>query len=391
MAAGEGSRMKPLTDTTPKPLIKICGKTIIEHNIEPIIEYFDEIYIIVKYKEELFLSYFGHEYHGKQIHYIGQGEESGTGAAILALERKIHGDFIVLSWDDLYEGSDILKLSGVQGYGTLVKSVETPENFGIFTRSIDGKPTWIVEKPSDTSLGNLANIWVHKFDSSIFSLLRNIPLSKRGELEITDLIQIYIEHGSYSIIEAKGRWITLGYPWDLLSANDAIIGQYTETINNGGTIEENVTIKGNIYISPGATIKSGTYIEGNAYFGKNTTIWPNAYIRGNTSLGEESKIGAFVECKNSYIWERSSIPHLSYIGDSIIGNDVNIWGGSKVANLRHDHKHISVMVKEKLVSTGRIKFGMIVGDGSKLGVNTLIYPGRIIPSHSATLPGEIVK
>jgi bifunctional UDP-N-acetylglucosamine pyrophosphorylase/glucosamine-1-phosphate N-acetyltransferase len=62
MAAGEGSRMRPLTDTTPKPLIKICGKTIIEHNIENIIYEFDEIFFIVKYKSECFREYFGDEY-----------------------------------------------------------------------------------------------------------------------------------------------------------------------------------------------------------------------------------------------------------------------------------------------------------------------------------------
>jgi NDP-sugar pyrophosphorylase family protein len=78
--------MRPLTDNTPKPLLKICGKSIIEHNIEPIIEYFDEIFIIVKYKSECFREYFGDIYRGKKIHYIEQGEQSGTGAAILALE-----------------------------------------------------------------------------------------------------------------------------------------------------------------------------------------------------------------------------------------------------------------------------------------------------------------
>lgn len=62
MAAGEGSRMRPLTDTTPKPLIKICGKTIIEHNIEHIVDHFDEIYIIVKYRKHDFVEYFGTHY-----------------------------------------------------------------------------------------------------------------------------------------------------------------------------------------------------------------------------------------------------------------------------------------------------------------------------------------
>ena len=62
MAAGEGSRMRPFTDTTPKPLIQICGKTIIEHNIEPIIELFEDIYLIVRYKKECFSAYFGDSY-----------------------------------------------------------------------------------------------------------------------------------------------------------------------------------------------------------------------------------------------------------------------------------------------------------------------------------------
>ncbi len=222
--------MRPLTDNTPKPLLKICGKTIIEHNIEPIVHFFDDIFMVVGYKSEAFREYFGESYKEKRIHYIDQIDTPGTGAAILSLERVIDGGFIVVSGDDLYDPSDILKLTGIQGYATLVKAVDRPENFGIFTRDSDGKPTGIVEKPTDVSLGNLANIGIHKFDSSIFSVLRNIPLSKRGEMEITDLIHIYIEHGTYSILEAKGHWITVGYPWDLLKADDELIGGYTESV-----------------------------------------------------------------------------------------------------------------------------------------------------------------
>lgn len=391
MAAGEGSRMKPLTDTIPKPLLKICGKTILEHNIEPIIEFFDEIYMVVKYKQEKFFEHFGKEYKGKPIRYIEQIDAKWTWAAILSLERHIDGAFVVVSADDLYDAKDILKLSWVQGHGTLCKRVDHPENFGIFTLDQDGKVSGIVEKPKDPTLGNLANIGVHKFDSSIFPMLRNIPLSHRGELEITDLIHIYIEHGGYEVVEASGRWITIGYPWDLLKADDEIIGKYEKTIDMWATIEPNVTIKGNLLLGPNVTIKSGTYIEGNCYIGHSTVIGPNAYIRGTTSIGANSKVWAFVELKNSYIGENTHIPHLSYIGDSVLGNDVNIWAGSKVANLRHDHKNIHVKVKESLVDTGREKFGVVIGDHARLGINTLIYPGRTIPSHHGTLPGEVIK
>ena len=391
MAAGEGSRLRPFTDTTPKPLIQICGKTIIEHNIESIIHEFDEIFMIVKYKSHCFREYFWDEYLWKKIHYIEQGERMGTGAAILALEGHLDGEFIVISGDDLYDTSDIIKLKNQQWYATLVKPVDNPELFGIFTRDTNGKATGIIEKPTDPSIWNLANIGNHKFNSQIFEILQRIPLSPRWELEITDLIHIYIREWLHHVVEATGRWIAIWYPWDLLNANDNIIGNYTETIDKWAIIEPNVTIKWNIYLEEWVILKSGTYIEWNAYFWKWSIIWPNAYIRGNSSVWKNSKIGSFVELKNSYIWNSTHIPHLSYIGDSIIGNDTNLWGWSKTANLRHDKKNICVMIKDKLIDTGRYKLGAIIGDNVHTGINTLIYPGRVIPTNWTTLPWEVIK
>lgn len=383
--------MKPLTDTTPKPLLKVCGKTLIEHNILPIIDLFEEIFIIVKYKKEEFSKYFGDNIAGKKVHYIDQIEQAGTGAAILSLKWKISWDFVVVSGDDLYQSDDIKKISQYNGFATLCKQVANPSDFGIFYADENGKAIGIIEKPTDEKYGNLANIGIHKFDSSIFSDLENIPLSPRGEIEITDLIHKYISENRYGIVEATGKWITIGYPWDLLKATDDIIGKYEEKFNNWAVIEDNVTIKGNIFMEKWAIIKSWTYIEGNVYIGENAIIWPNAYIRGNTMIGKNAKIGSFVECKNSYIGDFSAIPHLSYVGDSIIGNHVNIGAGTKTANLRHDHGNIRAMSKGKLVDTGRKKLGVIIGDYSQLGINTLIYPGRIIDTNWTSLPGEIIK
>ncbi len=391
MAAWEWSRMKPFTDTVPKPLTQICGKTIIEHNIEWIAEHFDDIYMIVKYKSECFREYFGESYQWKKIHYIEQWETMGTGAAILALDSHIDGEFIIISGDDLYEGSDIISLMKQPGYATLCKQVDNPELFGIFTVDTSGKATGIIEKPTDWAVGNLANIGNHKLDSQIFEILKHIPLSPRGELEITDLINIYIREWMYSVVEATGRWISIWYPWDLLRANDAIIGWYTETIDKWSIIESNVSIKWNIYLEKDVVIKSGSYIEWNVYFGKWSIIWPNAYIRWNTSIGKDSKIGSSVEIKNSYIGNSTCIPHLSYFGDSIIGNHSNMGWGTKVANLRHDGTNIRVMIKNKLIDTGRHKLGAIIGDYVHTGIGTLIYPGRVIPTDGTTLPWEIVK
>jgi dTDP-glucose pyrophosphorylase len=98
----------------------------------------------------------------------------------------------VVSGDDLYDANDMMRLIKNDGYTTLCKAVERPSDFGIFTRDVTGTVTGLIEKPTDTSLGNLANIGNHKFDDQIFTLLKTIPLSSRGELEITDLIHRYI-------------------------------------------------------------------------------------------------------------------------------------------------------------------------------------------------------
>ncbi len=391
MAAWEGSRMRPLTDTTPKPLLKICGKTIIEHNIESIIDQFDEIYLIVKYKSECFRTYFGETYKGKKIHYIEQTEElMWTGAAILSLDGKIQGDFVVLSGDDIYEAADLLKLANSTWFTTLVQKTETPELFGIFTQDGMGNVTGIIEKPTDRNLGNLVNIGCHKFDDSIFSELREIPLSPRWELEITDLIHLYISQQKYQVVEATWKWLSIGYPWDLLKVNDSIIGSYTETVNHGGIIEDGVTIKGNIYLEEGAILKSGTYIEGNVYFGKNCEVWPFTHVRGNTYFGADTRAGSFSEIKWCYFWDDTVVAQNAVIVDTVAGNDVNFAAGTITTNWRHDNKNIGALSKWKLVDTWRRKFGAIVGDFVRFWANTTTYPGRTIPTNGSTLPGEIV-
>jgi bifunctional UDP-N-acetylglucosamine pyrophosphorylase/glucosamine-1-phosphate N-acetyltransferase len=188
---------------------------------------------------------------------------------------------------------------------------------------------------------------------------------------------------------AKSSFL-IRYPWDFLGANEQAVSSLTENLIEGD-IHPSAVIEGVIHLGSGTRILPGVYIEGNVVIGSNCKIGPNCYIRGNTSIGDGCHIGQSVEIKNCIILSKTNVGHLSYVGDSVLGEGVNFGAGTTTSNLRHDGKNHSSVVNGKLMDTGRRKFGTIVGDRVHTGINTSIYPGRKLWPHTTTLPGEIVR
>lgn len=186
------------------------------------------------------------------------------------------------------------------------------------------------------------------------------------------------------------RSFLIRYPWDLLRANEQFVGALTDT-RIEGDVHPSAIVEGVIQVAHGARILPGVYIEGNVVIGAHCKVGPNCYIRGNTSIGEGCHVGQAVEIKNSVLLDKTSVGHLSYIGDSILGSKVNFGAGTIVSNLRHDGKNHHSMVEGVLVDTGRRKFGAIVGDGVHTGIHTSIYCGRKLWPGTSTRPGEIVQ
>lgn len=181
------------------------------------------------------------------------------------------------------------------------------------------------------------------------------------------------------------------FPWQKLIINEDKLKRIRiNQIAKDVLIEPGVHLSGPIKIGFGTILKSGVYIEGPVEIGKNCVLGPNCYLRKHTTLEDNVKIGASVEIKNSIVGSGSKIPHLSYIGDSVIGKNANIGAGTITANLRHNHKNIKVMWRSNLVDTQTRKFGCYIGDDSRLGINNTIYPGVIIADHALTLPGQII-
>lgn len=188
-----------------------------------------------------------------------------------------------------------------------------------------------------------------------------------------------------------GSYFKILYSWDVVSCAERYGSEAFEAvIADGVIIEEGVTIKGCVAIAQGTTLRSGTYIDGDIIIGSGCQIGPNCYIRGCSSIGDNCRIGCSVELKSVIVGNDVNICHLSYLGDSVVGDDVNIGAGCITSNLRHDKGMITTKLQGVRLSTGRRKLGAVIGDGARLAIRTSIYPGRRIWSGIATIPGDIV-
>jgi bifunctional UDP-N-acetylglucosamine pyrophosphorylase/glucosamine-1-phosphate N-acetyltransferase len=392
LAAGEGKRLRPITSSRPKPMIPLLGKPLLEHTILGLKNVgIDQILLIVGYKQELIKDYFEKTSNELQvkIEYITQEEYLGTAHAAGYAKSFIKDEAFLMMYGDLFVDPEIFKIiiekyreKEYEGLITLLE-VENPQDYGIIKLNSKELVEEIIEKPSpNQNAGNLANAGIYLFKPSIFTAIEKTEKSIRDEYEFTDSMQMLIKEFGGEIIGFTIKnyfWNDIGLPWQLFEANKFLLDHIKSQIF--GEIEENVNIRGNVYIGKGTTVRSGTYIQGPCYIGENNLIGPNAFIRPYTSVEDHCHIG-MSELKNSIILSNSSIPHFNYVGDSIVCENVNLGAGTKISNLRFDNKTVKMKIKESNVDSGRRKLGAIIGPNSQTGINASIMCGKKIGENS---------
>ena len=178
----------------------------------------------------------------------------------------------------------------------------------------------------------------------------------------------------------------LVYPWDLLEWQERVMEKMEWEDFSG---REGVYVMGTLRVGEGTVIMPGGVVEGVVWAGDGCRIGPNCHLRGCVSLGNGCVVGQGVELKNCVIGDGTFIPHLSYAGDSIIGSDVNFGAGTVCSNFRHDGGEHRMVAGGKLEFTGRNKLGAVIGDHVRLGANTVVLPGRVLPPGAWTRPGEV--
>jgi bifunctional UDP-N-acetylglucosamine pyrophosphorylase/glucosamine-1-phosphate N-acetyltransferase len=398
LAAGEGVRLQPITSTRPKHLIKVGGKPILEHCLNAVkTSGIEEALIVIHYMGDAIRQYFGDgKKFGLKIEYVEQKAVLGTGNAVSLVEPHIKDEFLLVYGDLLFSADAVKNVidshKKEKPAATMaVVPVENPEDYGIVELEDEKYVKRIVEKPKhEEAPSNLANAGIYVFSTEIFDKVREISASARGEWEITDAIsQLSKEKKTVLAVKiSQDDWIDIGRPWDLLEANRWALIRTDHKVR--GFIENGAHLVGPVTVAETARIRSGACIEGPAFIDEESDIGPNCYIRSYTSIGKKVRIGNACEIKNSIIMDNAHIGHLSYVGDSILGENCNLGAGTITANYRLDGGTIKMVVKGKVVDSGRTKLGAVLGDGVKAGINALFMPGVKVGCNSWIGPNVVV-
>jgi len=325
---GHGTRLRPLTHTGPKQLLPISNKPMSQYALEDIRDAgITEIAIIIGsvYSEKVKEFYGDGSKFGVRISYIYQDAPKGISHAI-----RLCKDFIGQDKFVVYLGDNVLRtglkeftkkfLSSDVDAMILLCAVNNPSRFGI--ADIDGnKITKIVEKPKNPK-SNLAVIGVYFLSPKIFDIIDKLKPSWRGELEITDALQIMIDDGlNLSFDTVTGWWKDTGTPEDILHANKLILDSIgTE---NQFVLNKDSEVKGNIVIGKNTTITRDSFIKGPAIIGENCTIGPASRIGPYVSIGNNSTIQN-CDIENSIVMDNCKIKVKIHIIDSIIAHGSEI-------------------------------------------------------------------
>lgn len=336
LAAGRGTRMRPLSRVTPKPMLPVGDRPLVAHVADAAVEAgADDLIFVVSDPAGHVREYFDDSYRDTPVSYAVQDPPAGTADAVRCALGHVDGRFAVLNGDTLFEPAAIARLIEHDA-AVLTHRVDDPSEYGVL--STDGsRVVDIVEKPDDPPSA-LANAGAYVFPSSMRDAF-DVPRSSRGEYEITDAVEALIEERDVVAVETS-QWLDVARPRDFVRANELVLAAGDDGVA-GADWDDDVSVAASARVAEGVTI------EGPAMIGANATVGADATIRGPTVVGAGATVAAGAELSSSVLFPGASLgPHVILHG-VVLGPRCDLSTGACVTGSARAEETTSVLATHR--------------------------------------------
>jgi len=408
LAAGKGTRMK---SELPKVVHEVCGLPLIQHVVRQLKRQgIKKIVVVVGHGKEIVIDRLASE--GVDI--VEQKQQLGTGHALAVCEKTLKsfkGDILVLPGDVFIENDTCIKkfcsthVKKKNDLSLLTACIDDPKGYGRIIRSEEDAVVAIREELDAAKQERLideVNTGIYLFKgTSVFAALKRVKKNpKKKEYYLTDIVDVYVKN------KKRVGGVVADESTAILGVNDrsqlALIHSILKDSLllkhqlNGVTIlePESTYIETDVKIGADSIIYPYTYIEKKVSIGKGCQIGPFCKIRMGSKISDASCIGSFVEVVRSTVGKKTNIKHLSYIGDAVVGNNVNVGAGTVTANYDGKNKNKTHIKDKAFIGSNSVLVAPItVSKGAKTGAGSVVLKGRNIPAGKVAcgVPARIIK
>lgn len=363
LAAGEGSRLRPLTEHRPKPMLPAATKPILARVFDELIAAgVTDITVVVGYGQNHVKSYFGPTYENVPLTYVSQEKQLGSGHALLTAESAVDGPCLVVNGDQVVDSRILAAVmedhdeadatigaiahEGVDRYGgVLLEGDEVAE---------------IVERPTDDRSYRL-NAGVYAFSPLVFDVLRSVE-HRRGEHSIIDALEALVEDGhEVRGVLSEGYWLDATYPWDLLWIAEELLdlGVVEAGVSPAATVHESAVLHEPVVVDEDAVVGPGAVVGPYVCLGSNTTIGANAVVEQSV-LDADTRVGPNATLRHCVTGRGVGIGP----GSTVVGGPGDVRIGEQV----HTNEQLGAVLADRASDGGGVTYaaGTVVGSSARL-------------------------
>jgi glucose-1-phosphate thymidylyltransferase len=381
LAAGEGSRLAPLTEYRPKPMLPAVNRPILEYVLDALVEAgIDHVHLVVGYRAPRVQSHFGSHYRGHELTYHHQETRLGSGHALLQARDAVDEDFLVVNGDEVTAGrmvQSVVEAHDADRLATLsVVESEEARHYGA-VRLRGTAVEEFVERPGEGDY-RLLNAGIYAFDAAIFDYVDATP-RESGELGLPQVITWAMEQGeTIHAVRTGGMRTEATYPWDLTELAASLLA--------AGLVEEPERRDG-VFVSEAASVHSAATLRPPVAVAADAVVGPGAIVGPDVAVGRNTTVEANATVRRCVLDSATRVGAGSVVCDSVTGQGAQLSSGVSVPGGPGDVQ-IGTTVHE------RRPLGCVVSDRAVLGGGVTVHPGTLVGpdarvDHGVALRGNV--